>query len=74
MAALTMIIGTEEDSYAALSEYCEELQRNNSESTVVLECTEEEMTHRFKQVFIYYGASVIGFAFVVLCWVLMEHV
>jgi hypothetical protein len=62
--ALQAINGTEEESFAAMSKYCEDLKRNNPGSTIVFECTEEEGNQsRFSRVFICYGASAIGFGF-----------
>ena len=59
-----MIYGTEEDSYAALPKYLEDLKRNNPDSVIELECIEEGPgIHRFRRAFICYGASAKGFAF-----------
>jgi MuDR family transposase len=62
--ALQAINGTEEEAFAAMPKYCEDLKRNNPGSTIILECTEEEGNQsRFNRVFICYGASAIGFGF-----------
>lgn len=57
--ALNAINGTEEDSYAAMPKYCEDLKRNNPGSTIVFESIE----NRFHRVFICYGACASGFAY-----------
>jgi hypothetical protein len=63
--ALNAINGTEEDAYTALPKYCDDLKRNNPGSTIVLEFYVEEsgMQHRFRRMFICYGASAVGFGF-----------
>src|SRR5271169_3635530 len=66
--ALNAINGTEEEAYAAMPKYCEDLRHNNPGSTIELECHEVEGGSRFYRVFICYGASAIGFA--VCCLVL----
>jgi zinc finger SWIM domain-containing protein 3 len=40
--ALQAINDTEKNAYATMSKYCKDLKRNNSESTIVLECIEEK--------------------------------
>ena len=61
---LVEINGTAEDSYHKMPEYCEDLNRNNPGSTIVLErSTEEAGISRFKRVFICFGASTMGFQF-----------
>ena len=60
---LEAINRTEKELYDKMSEYCEDLKWNNSGSTIVLECTLEEDSGRFKCIFIYYGTSVIGFQY-----------
>ena len=49
---LEAINGTEKELYDKMSEYCEDLKRNNPGSTIVLECTPEEDSRHFKRVFI----------------------
>src|SRR5439155_3404459 len=62
-AALEAINGTDEDSYNALPKYCDDLGRNNPDSTIVLECTSEEENSRFRRMFVCYAASAIGFGY-----------
>ena len=58
-----MINGLEEDSYVAFPEYCKDLEYNNPESTIILECIDEGTIYHFKCIFMCYGMSLIGFAF-----------
>ena len=59
--ALAAIYGSFEDAFNALPQYCRDIERNNPDSTVVLELLTEE--HRFRRMFVCYGACASGFHF-----------
>ena len=62
--ALRAINGTDEESYHALPKYCEDLNRNNPGSKIVLVSTPDEAVgQRFQRMFVCYGASAMGFVF-----------
>ena len=59
-AALVNINGTYQDSYAKLPKYCEDLVNSNLGTTAFVEHTEN---HKFKRMFVAFGASAQGFAY-----------
>jgi hypothetical protein len=61
--ALVNINSSDEDAYRALPKYCEDLARNNPDSTIVLESTSDKEGPRFQRVFVSYSASAIGFGY-----------
>jgi len=62
--ALEAINGSDEEEYAALPKYCEDLGRNNPGSTFVLESTpNNDGRERFRRMFVCYAASAIGFEY-----------
>ena len=57
--ATSLIHGTDEESFQLLPYYCQQIIEHNPDSTALMEQT---MDHKFRRLFISYGASGIGFA------------
>lgn len=55
-----IIHGSDEESYQLLPRYCQQILKCNTNSTAVVESTEE---NKFRRLFISYGASACGFSF-----------
>src|SRR5579859_7691027 len=58
MKSTTVPMNHSESAYLSLPKYCQDLEANNPNSTVILEKAED---YKFLRVFICYGASAMGF-------------
>ena len=56
---MELVNGKHEDSYKALPQYCQDIERTNPNSKAVIETTSE---NKFLRMFVCYGASAVGFA------------